>query len=88
MQNYSNPKAGRMPSANGINSKVSVPAGAMGKSMGNMPDSPLSSGSPTKSIKGFGGGSKSLGNMPDGTQGSAPKSTPKGFGGGVINGKI
>lgn len=88
MQSYSNPKAGRMPSTNGINSKVSAPAGAMGKSMGNMPDSPLSSGSPTKSIKGFGGGSKSLGNTPDSVQGNGPKSTPKGFGGAVINGKV
>jgi hypothetical protein len=56
MQNYSNPKAGRMPSANGINSKVSTPAGAMGKSLGNTSESPLAGGSPKGSVKGFSGG--------------------------------
>lgn len=60
MQNYSNPKAGRMPSTNGINSKVSVPPGAEGKSLGNTSESPLAGGSPKGSpkgsVKGFSGG--------------------------------
>lgn len=55
MQNFSKP-AGRMPSTNGINSKVSVPAGAEGKSLGNTSESPLASGSVKSPVKGFSGG--------------------------------
>lgn len=61
MQNFNAP-AGRMPSANGINSKVGVPAGAQGKGLGlggemeAKGDNPQASASVKSPVKGFSGG--------------------------------
>ena len=60
MQNFNAP-AGRMPSTNGINSKVGVPAGAEGKGLGlgkdaEKGDNPVASGGVKSPVKGFSGG--------------------------------
>lgn len=96
MQNYST-MPGRTPSTNGIDSRVSVKAGAQGGGMANTEDLPTNkpAGSLPASIKGFGGGAKPMGSefddKGDATNkgGGSGKDPVRGFtGSGTIAGKV
>ncbi len=87
MHGYSTSPSRDASKAVGIDSKVKVSAGAQGKGLGNAPTQPQVK--PVDAVKGFASGGKGLGTVPCPAVGGLPgKVAPKGFAGGVINGKV